>query len=159
MRIQQYRFGERFSLTSEIPDNLLQASVPKLTIQPIIENAVNYGLSNVKGGGLIHLKVRLTTKINNTKVKDILIITVTDNGKGINEETLTKLQGKLCSSKSIHYDDDKDGIGLVNIQQRIQLLHGPNYGLKIDSVLDKGTTVMLELPFNTYQFKEGTRIE
>jgi sensor histidine kinase YesM len=155
MRIQQYRFGERFSLTSEIPDNLLQASVPKLTVQPIIENAVNHGLSNVKGGGLIDLKVRLTTQKNKKKLEDILIITVTDNGQGMNEETLTKLQGKLHSSKLTRYDDDQGGIGLVNIQQRIQLLHGPNYGLKIDSVLDKGTTVMLELPFNTYHFEEG----
>jgi sensor histidine kinase YesM len=155
MRIQQYRFGERFSLTSEVADNLLQASVPKLTVQPIIENAVNHGLSNVKVGGLIDLKVKLTTQKNKKKLEDILIITVTDNGQGMNEETLTKLQGKLRSSKSTRYDDDQGGIGLVNIQQRIQLLHGPNYGLKIDSVLDEGTTVMLELPFNPYHFEEG----
>ncbi|MDG5788491.1 sensor histidine kinase [Evansella sp. AB-P1] len=150
MKIQNYRFGDRFKLISNINEELYTASLPKLTLQPIIENAVNHGLKDVKKGGLIEL--------TGEKHGDILHLIIKDNGKGIEEDKLAVLKQKLLSSSfQEKYGDDQAGIGLINIQERIQLLYGKTFGLKIDSNPESGTTITLEIPFVNHERKELDR--
>ncbi|MFA9556723.1 sensor histidine kinase [Evansella sp. AB-rgal1] len=144
MKIQNYRFGKRFKLQCSIDEELFVASLPKLTIQPIVENAVNHGLSDVKNGGLVEL--------NGKKNGDILVITIKDNGKGMEKDKVEALKERLLSlTFKDKYDSEGSGIGLINIQERIQLLYGKTFGLRIESEQNFGTTITLEIPFVIYE--------
>jgi sensor histidine kinase YesM len=139
MKIQHHRFGNRFILTYDIPEHILHTLIPKLTIQPLIENAVKHGLNHVKGDGLIKLRAR--------NDQDLLIIQIIDNGKGMSESELYSIRGRL--SEPNFMENEENGIGLINIQQRIQLLYGTRYCVKISSIENEGTIVELEAPFIT----------
>lgn len=137
--IQKHRFGDRFQLCADIPENLMDALVLKLTIQPLVENAMIHGLARTKSGGRIDIIAR--------HADGVLKISVSDNGIGIDEAALSKLVKTLQTPNRIQtLAEDAYGIGLKNIHQRIQLLYGENYGVKINSALGKGTTVTLEFP-------------
>jgi sensor histidine kinase YesM len=139
-KILQHRFGSRLELQCDIPMELLQASILKLSIQPLIENAVNHGLRRMKTGGCI--------KIRAVKGDGILTITVMDNGEGMNEEKWLRLNIALESSQTIHPSNDSGhGIGLYNIHQRVQLYYGKEYGLQLFSKPGQGTTVKLTIPY------------
>ncbi|CAM4077385.1 sensor histidine kinase [Paenibacillus alkaliterrae] len=147
MNIQQHRFSDRFELSCDIPEALRKASVLKLTIQPLIENAINHGLGKMKTGGCITLSAR--------RNGDNLVIEVTDNGKGMDEEKLLELQRSLHSPFRINeLRDDMHGIGLQNIGQRIRLFYGEKSDLTIVSSPGRGTTVKLEFPYQTYEQEE-----
>ncbi|GGD66560.1 sensor histidine kinase [Paenibacillus nasutitermitis] len=140
MNIQKHRFFDRFELQSDIPEELLQASILKLTIQPLIENAIIHGLGKKKSGGVIGLRVRCT--------QGILLIEVTDNGRGIDGQKQQELRSQLRAPiLSTGVDQETRGIGLQNIQQRIQLFYGEPYGIGLMSIPGEGTTVKLEIPY------------
>ncbi|MBW7457728.1 sensor histidine kinase [Paenibacillus sepulcri] len=140
MNIQQHRFFDRFELHCDIPDELLQSSILKLTIQPLIENAIIHGLGKTKSGGVIRLRAHRSS--------GMLQIEVTDNGRGMDGEKQQELRSMLRTPiLSGELDHDTRGIGLLNIQQRIQLFYGGNYGLHIMSLPGEGTTVKLEIPY------------
>ncbi|GGF99200.1 cache domain-containing sensor histidine kinase [Paenibacillus abyssi] len=148
MNIQQHRFSNRFELRCDIPEELLQASVLKLTIQPLIENAIIHGLGKVKSGGYIDVSAR--------KVNGILTIEVADNGKGMDDEQLFLLQHSLrAPNRMKELQDETRGIGLRNIGQRIQLLYGENHGIEVVSQPGAGTTVKLNFPYLTHENEEG----
>lgn len=114
IKIQQHRFGSRLELQCDISGAVLQASILKLTIQPLIENAVNHGLRKVKTGGSILIRAACH--------ESVLTITVTDNGAGMNEAQRIQIDNTLDSSSSLHqFQDIHHGIGLLNIHQRVQL--------------------------------------
>ncbi|TDF99802.1 cache domain-containing sensor histidine kinase [Paenibacillus piri] len=137
--IQQHRFGNRLELRCEIPEGLRQTPILKLTLQPLIENAVNHGLRRVKAGGCITIRAWLQN--------ETLIATVSDNGEGIAETELAKLRYDLDASLSHHpVRDATQGIGLLNIHQRIQLFYGKPYGLELSSKPGEGTKVALTIP-------------
>ncbi|NHN33697.1 cache domain-containing sensor histidine kinase [Paenibacillus agricola] len=139
-KIQQHRFGNRLELHFDIPAELLHASILKLTIQPLVENAVNHGLRRMKAGGSIAVRA--------FRHGGELTITVTDNGEGINKLKWTHLHDTLEHSNALnHIQDVKHGIGLLNIHQRIQLFYGKQYGLRLYSKPVEGTTVTLVIPF------------
>ncbi|MFE5317616.1 sensor histidine kinase [Paenibacillus sp. NPDC056579] len=140
--IQQHRFGNRIQLQCDIPEHLLQASVLKLTVQPLVENAFNHGLRKVKSGGCITLHA--------AESKGVLTLTVHDNGEGIPEKTMAELQRAFLMSNALNpYKGEAHGIGLLNIRQRIQLFYGKEYGLHLTSSSGKGTSVSLTLPYRT----------
>ncbi|SFK97519.1 HAMP domain-containing protein [Paenibacillus sp. 1_12] len=148
IKIQQHRFGSRLELRCDISGALLQASILKLTIQPLIENAVNHGLRRVKTGGQITIRAACH--------EAVLTITVTDNGAGMDEAQRTQLHNTLESSSSLQqFQDIHHGIGLLNIHQRIQLFYGKPYGLQVSSKSDAGTTVTLMIPFSLVQPVKG----
>ncbi|PSL36263.1 histidine kinase/DNA gyrase B/HSP90-like ATPase [Planomicrobium soli] len=135
MRIQQYRFMNRFIFEKNITDKVKTALIPKLLIQPLVENAVVHGLAYMKRGGVVQLFAH--------KQGDYLIIEVKDNGAGMSEETLNEVKNNL----DIRMIETKEGgIGLRNIAQRIQLTYGYEYKIEIESEVDKGTTVRVILP-------------
>ena len=144
MMIQRYRFNNRFSLEIFIDEEDEEAydyKIPKLIIQPVVENAIFHGLEERLEGGKVTIEVIVTEKN--------LIITVSDNGKGVDGRTLAELNERIHSG----YTEQKNGrqltntgIGLPNIHKRIQLLFGEEYGLSIYSTLNQGADVEITIP-------------
>ena len=143
--IQQYRFGKRLNLSIEIePEEeaiVMQYKLPKLTLQPIVENAVYHGIEMKIGKGTVRIKIETTPKR--------LIIIVADNGLGMEEDKLEELNRKLNDS-SFDYvkpeSEEKGGIALINVNRRIQLIFGEEYGLNVYSRRNVGTDVEITLP-------------
>ncbi len=146
--IQHYRFGDRLTSVIEIdPADAEMAYLcvlPKMTLQPIVENAVFHGIEPKLGKGVIRIKIEL--------MADRLIITVSDNGQGIESERLDGLNHRLSMNSFDEIQTDipeRNGIALMNVNTRIKLLFGENYGLHLYSAYGAGTDVMISLPFNT----------
>lgn len=142
MLIQKYRFGDRFSLQIQVDEEeekVYQCLIPRLTIQPIIENSVFHGFEEHGEAGEILIDVVPT-------VKNLLIV-VSDNGAGMSKERLDLLNEYLQVDTGEELRAKYNlGIGLRNINRRIQLLFGDEYGLVIYSMPGKGTDVEISLP-------------
>lgn len=144
--IQQYRFGERlnFLIRYDEQDGVLDFRLPKLTLQPIIENAIYHGIECKVGVANIDVNIETT--------KSRLIINVIDDGRGIDENTLNALNKTLNTSDTYEVKSatqSKGGIALVNVNNRIKLLFGENYGIRISSTINIGTDVEITLPLIT----------
>lgn len=131
LNIQKVRYCEILDYEIDIPDELLRYSIPKLTLQPLVENALYHGIKNKRGGGKITIRARQCGR-------DIRI-QVQDNGAGMTEEQLTALRGGI-------YRDQHSGLGLINVHQRLKLYCGEKYGLLFDSQFGVGTTVTVCIP-------------
>jgi len=143
--IQQYRFGDRLRVSIEYGEedekDVLMLCLPKLTLQPIIENSIYHGIERKIGIGNLRIKIQTTL--------DRLIITISDDGLGMNQEQLKILNKKLreISLDGVAPDNNKKGgIAIANVNNRIKLLFGEEYGIYIYSTLDVGTDVTITLP-------------
>ena len=137
--IQQVRFKNKFNATIDVDPAIEDYVTIKLIVQPLIENAIYYGVQHMDDGdGEIHIK-------GYEKDGDIFI-EVSDNGMGIPKEELATLLSDKTRSRG-----RGSGIGLWNVNQRISLYFKGEYGLKIDSELDEGTTVTIHLPKMTME--------
>lgn len=143
--IQQYRFGERLDLSIEYDcedkEEAQKCRLPKLTLQPIVENSIFHGIERKMGRGHVRIKIETTPKR--------LIITVSDDGLGMKKERLRELNEKLNTQSFDYVKSDgekKAGIGIVNVNNRIKLLYGEKYGINIYSTLNVGTDVEITLP-------------
>jgi two-component system sensor histidine kinase YesM len=142
--IQRYRFGEKLNMQIKTGEDVvvLQSQLPKLTLQPIIENAVFHGLECKRGEGTIRINVETT--------KAKLLINIIDDGVGIDEEQLEHINQRLNYIEVNYMNDDKEerrgGIALSNVSSRIKLLFGEDYGLHIYSNKNIGTNVQITLP-------------
>lgn len=143
--IQQFRFGERLNLSIEYDckdkDEILKYRLPRLTLQPIVENSIFHGIERKMGKGSICIKIETTSKR--------LIITVSDDGLGIEEDRLRKLNEKLKTQSFDYVKQDgerENGIALINVNNRIKLLYGEEYGINIYSTVNVGTDVEITLP-------------
>ncbi len=143
--IQQYRFGERLNLSivydCEDREEILKYRMPKLTLQPIVENSIFHGIERKIGRGNIRIKIETTPKR--------LIITVSDDGMGMEESRLRELNEKL-NIQSLEYvnpdGEKKGGIAIINVNNRIKLLFGEQYGIVLYSTVNVGTDVEITLP-------------
>ena len=135
LMLQKIRYNQLLSYDFHIPDELLDCLIPKLLLQPIIENSIRHGF--VKGQQL-HIDIKAE------HVGDELIFTVQDNGKGIPEEELQEIKERFKEEVS---DDTVKHIGLYNVEKVLSMLYGEGYGLKIDSTINVGTTVVLRMPY------------
>ena len=133
IEIMKVRFGERLEFNDNISDDVKEVSVPKMIIQPIVENAVKYGF----GENVEALRVEISAYIEDEK----LYIIVKDDGVGIDKDLLKDLVFNLNEKYN-----SSDHIGLYNVHKRIELLYGIDYGLEINSEVGKGTKVVLVLP-------------
>ena len=141
MRIQSFRFNNKVSLVQDIEDpDVLNYTVLNLTLQPIVENAVFYGLENKVGKGQVTVVAYRTEKR--------LVLTVSDNGIGMEQEKVDELNRAFVSGRMLKSSSRSrhTGIALVNINKRIQLHFGGDYGLKITSTPGVGTDVEIVLP-------------
>ncbi|MEK3857292.1 sensor histidine kinase [Cytobacillus sp. FSL H8-0458] len=134
--IQKVRIGEKLHYIEEIPDYLKDAVIPKLLLQPIIENAIVHGLRNA--GGKI--------KIQAFKLGEQMKIIISDNGVGMDMEKLKELKQIIRAQKPSHSNEQHNGVALPNIHERIQLLYGSDFGLDIQSEEHKGFFVSVSLP-------------
>ena len=138
--IQRYRFEDRFDWKEEIPDRAaLHYYLPKMTFQPIVENAIYHGLEPRKGKGLLTIRVDLLEK--NLRIR------IRDDGLGMDEETLAALRRRLAGGMPEQNSGGKrTGIAMYNVNKRLILLFGEGSGLQISSVPGLGTDVEIRLP-------------
>lgn len=132
--IQKIRYGERLNFETDIDQEILDCSILKLTLQPIVENSIQYGLENLTGICNIKLK--------GYRAHDFIIISISDNGIGMSEDLLDKL-------RKMEFEPKGFGVGLKNINERIKLIFGDKYGLSFESKLNEGATVHIHLPIES----------
>ncbi len=142
LSIQRYRFGDRFDVRYDIDTSdiqILYYRVPKLILQPLVENAIQHGLEDMPSGGLI------TIRAYHTDTR--LYIAVEDNGKGAAVEEIQAVNRKLECCDTAVERPGKHGIALVNIQKRIRFQYGKEYGLRLLLGAGAGVCAELELPW------------
>ena len=137
MNIQKIRYKDTFSVTFDVDESLYSYCTVKLILQPILENAINYGVSYMDDSGEI--------TISGKRLDGNLILSVSDNGIGMLEEEVS-----LLLTDSNRAPKHGSGVGLVNVNNRIRLLFGEEYGLVIESEPDEGTTVSICIPAIPY---------
>ena len=134
LEIQQIRYQDIMSYEITVDESIYNYSIPKITIQPVVENALYHGIKNKRGGG------RIT--VTGADLVDYIVICVEDDGKGMTKERLLEVTEALKAEnieKSAVY-------GLYNVNKRIKLNFGDNYGLEVMSTYEKGTRVIIRLP-------------
>jgi len=135
LQIQQYRFGHKFTYSIDIPKDKLEVSIPKLILQPLVENAISHAIELNPN----HSKI----VIRGETIGDRLQLTVIDDGLGITTERLSEIELWLAKEDSLSTDSN---IGLRNVHARLKYLYGDEYGIKLSSVEGEGTTVTLMIP-------------
>ena len=131
LEIQQIRYSDIMSYRISVPEDMLDIMVPKLILQPLIENALYHGIKNRRGRG--------TIDITGERDSDDILLKVKDNGAGMSQEHLEELQSGI-------FQEHHNGLGLKNVYQRIRLYCGENYGLAFESSPGEGTEVTIRLP-------------
>lgn len=146
MNIQRIRYKDAFSVTFDVDPELEEYCAVKLTLQPILENSINYGVDPMDDCGEIFIRVK--------KEEDLLVLSVEDNGIGMSEEEVS-----LLLTDSNRKRKHGSGVGLVNINNRLQILFGKEYGLFIESEPDEGTRVSIRIPAIPYTEKNRKILE
>ena len=148
MNIQKVRYKERFATEFIIDEEINDYCTVKLIVQPILENAIYYGVGNMDedDGGKI--------TVRGEKKGDDIYISVEDNGMGMTEEV----------ARNILVDNNKvpkhgSGVGVINVHSRIKLMFGSEYGLKVYSEPDEGTKVVIHIPAIPYTEENRERLE
>lgn len=136
LQIQKFRYQDILEYEILFPDELYEYQILKMTLQPLVENALYHGIKNKRRLGHI--------QISGEKNDDVLKLFVRDDGMGIRPEKLAYLNQVF--SGEVSYDNDSSGFGLFNVQQRIQLNYGLQYGIGIKSVYGEGTEVEIMIP-------------
>lgn len=132
LAIQKLRYGDKFDVEFQVDDDILQCIIPKLIIQPLVEDAIIHGIENKIGTA--HLKIRGICE------QDTIRFEVSDNGVGMSLEKLAEIQRQINEPMSDHT------IGLSNVNKRIKLYYGDDYGLTINSRENVGTSMMITIP-------------
>ena len=135
LQIQKYRYKNRFTYQFHVDPDCLEYLCNKITLQPIIENAIAHGLDLLVDEGRIDVDVR--------QVGDDIVFCVEDNGVGMSQEQIVSIME--------HGPKDRTGIGIRNVNDRLKIYFGKDYGLHITSQLDVGTRVEIRMP----KIKEG----
>lgn len=141
LKIQEYRFGNRIHVEFDIPEEVKSVEITRFVLQPIVENAFKYGLELRGRGGLL--------KISAEKKLDSLYIRIYDNGPGIEAERLRSIQESFDRETGIN--EMKRAHGLDNVNLRLKLLYGAQYGLFLESDYTKWTEVSVKVPFQLEQ--------
>ncbi|MBP5332348.1 MAG: sensor histidine kinase [Lachnospiraceae bacterium] len=134
LKIQSVRYMDILQYDIDVPESLYDYTIPKITIQPLAENALYHGIKNKRGGGRI--------SIHGENLENCFFLSVHDNGIGIEEQRLAEIKESLTSSHA----PQGDIYGLYNVNERIRLRFGNEYGISIESVYGSGTTVTVKLP-------------
>ena len=134
MNIQMVRYKERFKIRFDVDDEINDYCIVKLVIQPILENAIYYGVGDIDidDGEIV---------VTGKKINDDIFITVEDNGMGMREEVVENILKD--NSKTPKHGS---GVGVINVHSRIKLMFGDQYGLSVESEADEGTKVTIHIP-------------
>lgn len=128
--LEKARFGRKLQVKEEIPDDLCDVLIPRLSIQPLVENAVKHGITPKMGNGTVTISVQ--------QEGDEVLVLVRDDGVGI---PLERIRYVLLPGFG-----SGNGVGMANVHERLRGLYGEQYGLKVTSEADVGTTVSMRLP-------------
>ena len=137
MNIQKIRYKNSFMVDFSVDEKILNCCTVKLVIQPLLENAIYYGVQGMEDEREIHVKAYCQ--------KDSIFIEVRDNGMGMTQDVVKQL---LTDNNRVRKHGS--GVGLINVHNRIRLRFGNPYGLEINSCPDEGTTVRIHLPYIEY---------
>jgi two-component system sensor histidine kinase YesM len=135
LRIQQYRYQDILEYIISIDSAIKHENILKLTLQPLIENAIYHGIKNKRGKGMIN--------VSGKRDGDLVVLVIEDNGRGIEEERLIYLRNLLVHSPKM---SEIDGFGILNVNERIKLKYGRKYGIHIESRYGEGTKVTVSFP-------------
>lgn len=133
--IQKIRYKDKLNYVIHVDESLYAIEVPKLILQPLVENAIYHGVKAKRGGG--------TITITGVPEGENLVFTVQDDGAGMLQEKVEELNRRM-SERSVL--DEKKSFGLFYIRERIQLCYGKGYGVHVESALGEGTRVTITLP-------------
>lgn len=131
-RIQQYRYMDKYEIVYNIPDKVLTCKIPKVILQPIVENAIIHGIGHMNGYGQVTISAIVE--------KYTILLKVRDNGVGFRD-----YKDSLCTHNE--NSNKTSGMGMKNVDDRLKLLFGQEYGLEIHSEEDVGTEVTVCIPF------------
>lgn len=133
LELQQIRYERKFIVDIEIPDELLECQIPSLILQPIVENSIIHGFTDSKNSHIIQIRA--------VKKEDKVIINIYDDGVGVDNDYLSYINNvkKSCGLYG--------GLGVENVQKRLLLTYGIEYGIKMESVKDRYTLVSITLPY------------
>ena len=142
LSIQEFRYADILEYEIDIDPSLYEYTILKLTLQPLVENALYHGIKNKRGKGKI--------TVRGYEKEDHIYLEVADNGIGMDEEELEQLQKKL-KGETPH----ERGFGLGNVNERIRLNYGPEYGITFRSCKGEGTTATVCIPKKNIPFCEN----
>jgi two-component system sensor histidine kinase YesM len=143
LKIEKFRFGEKFQYKVETDPALLKYKVPKMSLQPLVENACVHGIQAIKGVGRIEISITLD--------EAGLVVSVRDNGTGIDEDKRNELMRHIASG-----DDSNLSIGIRNVYRRLKLYYGDRVSFNIESKLKEGTRVYFTIPHDKLEIDEET---
>jgi two-component system sensor histidine kinase YesM len=138
LQIQKIRYRDILDFQIDVDENILDGTILKLTMQPLAENALYHGIKNKRNGGTIWVRARKNGS-------DQVLLEVQDNGVGFTPYRLAKIQERL-SDDSYEISQTGEGFGLANVNKRIKLYYGKEYGLSIESQYQEGTRVTVVIP-------------
>ena len=144
LTLERARFGDALKVTLQVAPEVLNVVVPFLALQPLVENAVRHGLAG-RGGGEIEIIAR-------DEGADC-VITVEDNGVGMDPETLRAGPGDALGGSSPAGDGQSAHVGLTNVDHRLRAAFGNDYGLVVETAIGAGTRVVMRVP----KFRSGVR--
>lgn len=145
--IQNYRYRDKMVAEIEIDESLMSLYIPRLLIQPILENAIVHGIEEKLDKGHILVAAR--------REDEELYIQIMDDGVGMTEETMSHILREDYSMKKSGHTS----IGVVNVNRRIQMIYGKNYGLLVQSVLGAGTKITIHIPAREEEQEEVKKDE
>ncbi|MGE5582427.1 MAG: sensor histidine kinase, partial [Bacillota bacterium] len=137
LKLQQIRFKQKLAYDLDFDAGLLEMRIPKLIIQPFVENAIIHGIEKLENGG--HLQI--TGRIEEER----LVFTITDNGVGMDEQKITDILARNTGNRD-HPFKVSGGYAVSNVLERLELYYGPSYELTFNSSPGKGTTVTIKVP-------------
>lgn len=141
------RSENHMDLTISISEELSKEPVLKLILQPIVENSIKHGLKPKNGDGNVWISA--------VKTENMLEISIMDNGIGMDEKLLNQMKEQLKLKEQKAEVDSRRGVGIRNVQERIQNRYGMEYGLEIESTQEVGTIIVIRIPVQEKDKKEG----
>jgi two-component system sensor histidine kinase YesM len=132
--IQEYRYSHRFEIHYDLPQAILNCRIPKLILQPLVENSIFHGLEAKQESGRIIIRA--------VRKKGEILLWVIDDGIGMDDQVLKDIWQNQANKDERQFN----GVGIVNVHQRIQMNFGIQYGLRIFSQVGRGTKIQINLP-------------
>lgn len=134
LEIQKIRYENKFEVLYDIHEETLESMLPKITLQPIVENAIYHGIKPTNK--------KCTLAIRSFLLEDKILIEINDDGAGMQEEDSRSINNELQTE----YIKEENHIGIKNVNQRIKLSFGENYGIEIKSKINIGTSIIISIP-------------
>ena len=125
--IMKIRFADKFKVEVNIPDEMMEMQVPKLFLQPFVENAIVHGFKDIQEDGLLEISAEYEG--------ENVVFYIEDNGCGMTEEKIDEMKNGSTES-----------IGIANVNQRLKILYGEQYGVECHSQINEGTMIRIVIP-------------